>query len=434
MSARHRPRPVPSALVRAAGAIVWRLRATYAGAAPRIGQVIDPEDLEVLIVHRPRYNDWSWPKGKAENGELLAAAAVREVEEETGEVIRLGAPLTIQRYRLGSGHTKEVHYWVGRQAGGTAASRIRPPVVRAPHKEIDDCRWVSPEEAHKMLTRRGDRRLLTEVTSLATSGVLVTEPMLIMRAAQTVELDRWEGVLAERHLTRKGVRQSLDVIDTLSAFGVQGIHSSEWVSAYRSVAPYASVVGLPIQTHSELIESAAVARPDGATRFLMQMIEKMQAPTLVAVHRATLPLMVETLRRHADVDVRAALPTDEPLLRPAELLVAHVGAPRCSELSATVESVDAQLGLSPRDAGADTSHLVSAPQPARPRPRPIPHPGLHRVVSQVVPADSVTESSERVDIDPCPEEPKAVPRHIIAVERHAIPGSSVGLMATVPSV
>ena len=151
------PAPRPQRLVRSAGALVWRF--TDPARVARPGEPIDPADIEVLMVHRPRYHDWSWPKGKAENGEPLLAAAVREVEEETGQIITLGAPLTTQRYRLGGGQTKEVHYWVGTPVpAGHASERLRAPVARAPRTEIDQTAWTSPERAADMLTRRGDRR------------------------------------------------------------------------------------------------------------------------------------------------------------------------------------------------------------------------------------------------------------------------------------
>lgn len=81
--------------LQAAGALVWRERG---------------RKLQVLLVHRPRYNDWSWPKGKPESGEPLVATAVREVSEETGKRIVLGQPLGCVRYRVG-GRPKETHYW-----------------------------------------------------------------------------------------------------------------------------------------------------------------------------------------------------------------------------------------------------------------------------------------------------------------------------------
>ena len=177
------PAPRPQRLVRSAGALVWRFTDRSRVAVP--GEPIDPEDIEVLMVHRPRYHDWSWPKGKTENGESLVAAAVREVEEETGQVVTLGAPLTTQRYRLGGGQTKEVHYWVGTPVPtGHASERLRAPVARAPRTEIDQTAWTSPERAADMLTRRGDRRLLADIVARAREGRLVTTTLLVLHPGQ----------------------------------------------------------------------------------------------------------------------------------------------------------------------------------------------------------------------------------------------------------
>ena len=180
---RPMPAPRPQRLVRSAGALVWRFTDRSRVAVP--GEPIDPEDIEVLMVHRPRYHDWSWPKGKTENGESLVAAAVREVEEETGQIITLGAPLTTQRYRLGGGQTKEVHYWVGTPVpAGHVSERLRAPVARAPRTEIDQTAWTSPERAADMLTRRGDRRLLADIVARAREGRLVTTTLLVLHPGQ----------------------------------------------------------------------------------------------------------------------------------------------------------------------------------------------------------------------------------------------------------
>lgn len=180
---RPMPAPRPQRLVRSAGALVWRFTDPARVAVP--GEPIDPSDIEVLMVHRPRYHDWSWPKGKTENGESLVAAAVREVEEETGQIVTLGTPLTTQRYRLGGGQTKEVHYWVGTPVPtGHASERLRAPVARAPRTEIDQTAWTSPERAADMLTRRGDRRLLADIVARAREGRLVTTTLLVLRPGQ----------------------------------------------------------------------------------------------------------------------------------------------------------------------------------------------------------------------------------------------------------
>ena len=295
------PAPRPQRLVRSAGALVWRFMDPARLAAP--GEVIDPADIEVLMVHRPRYHDWSWPKGKAEHGEPLVAAAVREVEEETGQVVTLGAPLTTQRYRLGGGQTKEVHYWVGTPVSGGPAAFVRAPVARAPRTEIDRAEWVAPERAAEMLTRRGDRRLLSDLLARAREGRLVTTTLLVLRPGQglTPRLDEAGDVRApaspsassggsaapaeasvpskprpaptpamvasaaarraaqveqasakktesapepvDPPLSRFGVRQAFDLIDLLSSFGVARAFASPAARSRQSLTPWASMGG-----------------------------------------------------------------------------------------------------------------------------------------------------------------------------------------------
>ncbi|MCI1641504.1 MAG: NUDIX domain-containing protein [Actinomyces sp.] len=324
------PSPVPSRLVRAGGAVTWRLRS---GARALPGQSLDPADLEVLLVHRPRYGDWSWPKGKAELNEPLPVTAVREVEEETGQVVALGAPLTTQRYRLGSGQTKEVHYWVGTPLEEGAALRTRRPVEGASHREIDARRWVSPSRARALLTRRGDRRLLTEVVARAESGTLITSVVALLRHAKAVSRSSWEGDEAERPLTRLGVQQAIDLIDMLSAFGVEQIVSSPWLRCASTVGPYATAAGLAVDARPELTEDAAASDPLPASRVMEQLASGAPAPVVVCAHRPTLPVLMEPLAACAPTRVQADLPRESPWLSTAEMLVAHVA--RASRVAAS---------------------------------------------------------------------------------------------------
>ena len=108
----------------AAGALVWR---------EREGQ------LEVLAVHRPRYNDWSWPKGKLDPGETMPACAVREVAEETRVTIDLGIPLPTLRYPIGGGKIKVVRYWAAQETPFDApAASAREPVKAASNPSRSD--------------------------------------------------------------------------------------------------------------------------------------------------------------------------------------------------------------------------------------------------------------------------------------------------------
>lgn len=112
--------------------------------------------LEVVIVHRPKYDDWSFPKGKLDAGESFTAAAVREVEEETGLRCRAGRELTEARYVAPSGEPKRVRYWVMRRVEGSIADR-------RPDAEIDEVRWATLAEARSSLTYEHDRAMLDEL-------------------------------------------------------------------------------------------------------------------------------------------------------------------------------------------------------------------------------------------------------------------------------
>jgi 8-oxo-dGTP pyrophosphatase MutT (NUDIX family) len=106
--------------------------------------------LEVLLVHRPRYDDWTLPKGKLHEGETHAQAALREVEEETGLRCELGRELPSTSYRDSKGRQKTVRYWAMRALGGTFT----------PHDEVDEVRWVSPAAAAGLLSYRRDHEIL----------------------------------------------------------------------------------------------------------------------------------------------------------------------------------------------------------------------------------------------------------------------------------
>ena len=379
---RPMPAPRPQRLVRSAGALVWRFADPTRVARP--GEPIDPADIEVLMVHRPRYHDWSWPKGKAENGEPLLAAAVREVEEETGQIITLGAPLTTQRYRLGGGQTKEVHYWVGTPLpADAAAARLRAPAARAPRTEIDQTTWASPEAASDMLTRRGDRRLLADLVARASEGRLVTSTILILRpgpadtapesasasadagapapaatatvpaaapkprpvpspaivasaaARRAAQVERASALTtrnAQRPddppLGRFGVRQAFDLVDLLSAFGVDHAFASPSARARQALAPWAALGGGSVTlvdalgTQPEAAEQIdADARAGRVRAFAAQRLREPGGTTLVSVTGAARDLIVEELRAYGANTVAGG---DLPTLKHGQILVAHV--------------------------------------------------------------------------------------------------------------
>ena len=115
-----------------------------------------PRGREVLLVHRPKYDDWSFPKGKQDPGEHVTATAIREVLEETGVEIRLGRPLRPQLYAVSGGRAKKVHYWVGEVVGDDDVSTY------AVNEEVDELGWFRPREARARLTYLDDMDLLEQ--------------------------------------------------------------------------------------------------------------------------------------------------------------------------------------------------------------------------------------------------------------------------------
>jgi 8-oxo-dGTP pyrophosphatase MutT (NUDIX family) len=146
--------------VRAAGGVVVRGVPAHApGAAgsseagPEDGSDVGPE---VAVIHRPRYDDWSFPKGKCDPGESYGDAARREVAEETGLRCELGRELGDTRYRDSKGREKLVRYWVMPAPEGADAA----VAAAVPNPEVDELRWLAPAEAARLLTYVHDRELL----------------------------------------------------------------------------------------------------------------------------------------------------------------------------------------------------------------------------------------------------------------------------------
>lgn len=315
-----RPNAFPQRLVRAAGAVVWR----PVGSAIDLpaGSPLTPDDFEVLLVHRPRYRDWAWPKGKAELNEPIAQAAVREVEEEAGVAVALRAPLTTQRYRLGSGHTKEVRYWVGQLLRSEPSLSAREPVMPASKKEIDQVQWARPAKAKQILTRRGDRRLLNEIVARAARGDLETSTITLLRHAKAVGRSSWDGSDASRPLSRLGGTQALDLVPSLSAFGVNEIISSPWTRCLQTVGPYAAVAGITIQQVEALTEDAVASDPRASRRLILDLLELRTGSRLVSLHRPGLSPLIKPIYEYSGVS--RVMNGDTPQLATSEMYVAHV--------------------------------------------------------------------------------------------------------------
>jgi len=212
------------------------------GVVVRPGRGGEPE---VLVVHRPKYDDWSLPKGKEEAGESAEQAAVREVEEETGHRARIVARLPDARYSVGP-QSKLVRWFLMRPIGNGAF---------VPDDEVDQVRWVNLDEAAELVDYRHDRELLADprVRSAARSG-----SVFLLRHAAAGSRQSWEGDDRLRPLTGKGRRQSAELASSLGQRGVTRIMSSAYVRCVQTVEPLAETLGLEVETHPLLAEGSDV--------------------------------------------------------------------------------------------------------------------------------------------------------------------------------
>lgn len=313
----------------AAGVLTWR---------------VHHDTLQVLLVHRPRYNDWSIPKGKAEPGEDLRTTAVRELAEETGVAVALGAPLAVQRYTIKSmpipkegissakaaalraqiGKDKEVHYWVGTPLASTSRiRRTRPAVHPASDDEIDGVRWVSIDDARRLLSRESDRLLLDKAAERYEDGTLETAPTVIFRHSKALRRERWTGTDALRPLTASGLARAKGAVEILSSYGIQRIYSSPWVRCVETVKPFAKATQGRVVPCPELTEAAYEKKPKRARETMRLLLER-QARQVICVHRPTLPGLLAVIRDYCGRRASAVLPTEDPYLRTGEMLVLHV--------------------------------------------------------------------------------------------------------------
>ncbi len=297
-------------VIQAAGAVPWR---------ERDGR------LEVALVHRPRYRDWSWPKGKLDPGEPVAAAACREVAEETGEVVVLGPPLPGLSYRLQDGASKQVRYWAARVASDADAPalRARAPVSRAGQDEVDDVVWVSAPTAHDLLTREADRRPLAVVRELHAAGRLATRVLVVARHGRARRRSAWPGDEDTRPLTGQGQAQARALVGVLAAFGVAEVVTSPWSRCLDTVAPYARATGLAAQPVDALTEKAYQA-DRAATVGAVRPYLTRPRDAVVCTHRPALEAVVAAVAGRSRRWTTGSLPTADPWLRTGELLVAHV--------------------------------------------------------------------------------------------------------------
>jgi 8-oxo-(d)GTP phosphatase len=239
-----------------------------------------PDGVEVLLVHRPRYRDWTFPKGKAHPGETDEETALREVEEETGLVCALGDELPSTTYRDSRDREKVVRYWTMRVESGSFQ----------PHREVDEVRWVPRGKVEAELSYDRDHEVIRAVRP----------PLLVIRHATAGSSEEWVGDDAKRPLDERGRRQAAALVEQLAPFELERIVSSPHDRCTQTVEPIAAALGLEVEVSEDLAEGAG----DGRVRSLL--VELSGTATAVCGHGPELVPLFGKTKKGATVVVEAA--------------------------------------------------------------------------------------------------------------------------------
>lgn len=223
-------------LVYAAGAVLWRQGNTDS----------DNPELEIAVIHRPRYDDWSLPKGKVDPGETAPVAAVREVQEETGHHAVLGRRLNKVSYPIDQG-VKKVYYWAARSTGGEFE----------PGKEVDKLIWLPVADAMKKLDYAQDRNVLRRFTKQPAD----TSTVLVVRHGTAGRKSRFSGDDTKRPLDKRGRAQAEALVPQLMAFGATDVYAADRVRCHETVEPLAEELGVAIENESALTEESYAKSP-----------------------------------------------------------------------------------------------------------------------------------------------------------------------------
>lgn len=255
----------------AGGAVCWK--------------VVDGE-VRVLLVRRTQHKDVSLPKGKVDPGETVPEASQREILEETGLHIILGAYLGRVDYLLPSNKPKEVHYWAAEVDPGEAE---RSPFES--NEEIFALEWMSITKAMKKLSYEHDVDILENFQSLFDSGRARTFPIILLRHAKAMPAENWDGPDHTRPLLHKGLTQAKNVAGGILAYGPKTAVASTAVRCIATMEPILERGALELKTSKSISQDAY--EPKGTKAFTA--IEKRVSKRVGAVlcsHGPVLPQLV----------------------------------------------------------------------------------------------------------------------------------------------
>jgi 8-oxo-dGTP diphosphatase len=221
--------------------------------------------VEVAVIHRPRYDDWSLPKGKVDPGETAPVAAVREVFEETGHRCVLGRRLDTVSYPIDLG-IKKVYYWAARSTGGEFAHG----------KEVDELVWLPVADAMKKLDYAQDRKVLRRFAKQPAD----TQTVLLVRHGTAGSKSRYSGDDTKRPLDKRGRAQAEALVPQLLAFGAREVYAADRVRCHQTLEPLAAELGVRIHTERSLSEEAYAKNPKRGRHQLLRIAARATTPAI----------------------------------------------------------------------------------------------------------------------------------------------------------
>jgi len=254
--------------VLAAGTVLWRSGAT---------------GPEIAVVHRPRYDDWSLPKGKVDAGEHPAVTAVRETAEEAGYEGALGRFLGEVRYDV-AGELgpvpKVVSYWAMEALGGTFT----------PNDEVDRLRWLSAENTLDALSRPDDRAPVRALLAAPAS----TTTVLLVRHGHAGSRASWQGPDDLRPLNALGRREAAAIAAVLPMYGPVAVVAAAPLRCVQTVAPLARAIGVAVEPAPDLSESAYHEHAERAVAYLGTLVAA-DRPVAVCSQGGVIPALLDSL-------------------------------------------------------------------------------------------------------------------------------------------
>lgn len=251
------------------------------GAGAVLWQAIDDAEVKIAIIHRPRYDDWSLPKGGVDAGESHIQAAFREVLEETGVKAIFGPEIGKVDYEV-NGVTKEVRYWLA-EADQFNAATPNP-------EEVDATEWLSISDAINKLSNSDDR----EIVRMAEEFGFGSTPLVLLRHAKALKRDQWDGDDGDRPLEHVGQIQAAKIPAIYAPYAIEKIYSSDAIRCVQTIEAMAAEYGITPIYSSEISEFGFERDSEKALDYALSVMLS-DKPSVMCSHNPVLPKLVKKL-------------------------------------------------------------------------------------------------------------------------------------------